>query len=253
MVKALAWFWAFSWFLHENSCKNDCSQFMIYGTTKFKTYRTTRVTFQKNSLPTAIRVILKKKKKIQGQGASSTLYPLYNQGWVLLSSLLPQSNLHHSIQVLALLSNEKSMGWMSISCWALSAWGAGMVRVKILWFVSLPSSSGPGFLWCSDHDISSRWRYSSVSGPSLSKLDILGDVWTLSSSLRWWRSRWTGDMPCKGVPGLLEKGVPALLDTGVTALDCLLCFMCFLAAWCQFLRAFATLSLKMVGFMVDPI
>lgn len=46
-------------------------------------------------------------------------------------------------------------------------------------------------------------------------------------------------------------GVVGLLDIGVTEPFC--CFMCFLAVWCQLRSAAATLSLKIVGFMVEPI
>lgn len=54
-----------------------------------------------------------------------------------------------------------------------------------------------------------------------------------------------GDIPCDGVTGRL--------DVGVAAAEFLLCLMCFLAVWCQFLRAVATLSLNIVGFMLVPI
>lgn len=45
-----------------------------------------------------------------------------------------------------------------------------------------------------------------------------------------------------------------LLDMGVAVTEPpLFCFRCFLAVWCQLRRAAATLSLNMVGFMVEPI
>lgn len=54
-------------------------------------------------------------------------------------------------------------------------------------------------------------------------------------------------MPNVGVDDLLENGV-ALLPS-----ECLRCLTCFLEVWYHFFNAAATLSLKMVGFMVEAI
>lgn len=50
-----------------------------------------------------------------------------------------------------------------------------------------------------------------------------------------------------------RDGVVGLLDIGVTLTDPLFRLICFLAVWCQFRSAVATLSLNMVGFIDEPI
>ena len=145
--------------------------------------------------------------------------------------------------------NEKSE--ISTSCWVLAGLGldGNSIGVDCGGWISFSSRSCMSSLPKSS---SSRWMCrwfegDSLAQPTCSKFEPLGEFEGLSRLSFWYlRKRCIGDvLPWSGVPGLLENG-----EVGAEWVPCL---MFFLAVWCQVFSAFATWSLKIVGFILEPI